>query len=174
MLDHRHEGNVGAQPTAAELTAALQGSEVLDPDVTVIACRAMPLGSVQLGDSFRAEIDYSASAAAPSSVFVKLPPSDARSAVVAARIGAFERGRYFYANLRPLRAHVEGLEQRGVKGWDLDTAFREHRRPTGAVLMAMVAALAFVQATARGFDMFASILRRGAQQALDHDLLSFL
>ncbi|CCW10281.1 hypothetical protein EBESD8_8090 [Rhodococcus aetherivorans] len=38
----------------------------------------------------------------------------------------------------------------------------------------MVAALAFVQPTARGFEMFASLIHRGAQQALDHDLLSFI
>lgn len=76
---------------------------------------------------------------------------------------------------RPLlEAHVQALEQRGVRGWDSATAEREHRRLSGSVLLAMVAALAFVAPTARGFAMFASILRRGAQQALDHDLLSFV
>jgi hypothetical protein len=72
-----------------------------------------------------------------------------------------------------LAAHVEALAERGVRDWDLDVAVREHRRLSGSVLLAMVAALAFVQPTARGFDMFASLIRRGAQQALDHDLLSF-
>jgi hypothetical protein len=344
-------------PTAAELTAALRASGVLNLDATVTACRAAPLGSGQLGDSFRVELDYSVAVAAPSSVFVKLPPSDPQSAAMAARIGAFERERHFYTSLLPrldvrtpgylgsldragqpglilqdmtgsarpldqlrdgtseqaeavatqlarlqapfwddpeaaggahryynrltdhidslaeryviswqrhheivggllntrqreiiekfgrhcrdwaagvtgprtlahqdlrldnllwarpqvwlvdwqtlgwttpawdlsfflgsalepevrrqvetplLRAHVQALHERGVANWDLDTATLEHRRLSGAVLLAMVAALAFVQPTARGFDMFASILRRGAQQALDHDLLSFV
>jgi hypothetical protein len=357
MTDHIQDTLVGGPPTAAELTAALHAGGVLDADITVIDCHASRLGAGQLGDSFRVEIDYSASVTAPSSVFVKLSPSDPQSAAMAKRIGAFERERHFYTNLSPrldvrtpsylgsldragqpgliledlsgstrsldqlrdgtieqadavaaqlaglqapfwddpdaaggtqryynrltdqidnlaeryavswrrhrdtvggslnakqrevierfgrrchewasgvsgprtlvhqdlrldnllwsdrrvwlvdwqtlgwtspawdlsfflgsalepearrhiesdlLRALVESLEQHGVKDWDLDTALREHHRLSGAILLAMVAALAFVQPTARGFDMFASILRRGAEQALDHDLLSFV
>jgi len=76
---------------------------------------------------------------------------------------------------RPLlHSYLEALQARGVMHWTFETAFWEHRRLSGAVLLAMVAAIAFVKPTARGFEMFASILRRGAQQALDHDLLSFL
>jgi hypothetical protein len=40
------------------------------------------------------------------------------------------------------------------------------------VLLAMVAALGFVQPTERGFDVCASLVQRGAQLALDHDVLA--
>jgi len=72
-----------------------------------------------------------------------------------------------------LAEHVAALRRHGVVGWDYGTAWREHRRLSGSVLLSMVAALAFVKPTDRGYDMFAHLLRRGAQQAIDHDLLSF-
>lgn len=72
-----------------------------------------------------------------------------------------------------VRRHVDALHERGVTGWDHDTAWQEHRRLSGSVLLAMVAALGFVQPTERGFEMFASLVQRGAQHAIDHDVLAF-
>lgn len=72
-----------------------------------------------------------------------------------------------------VQRHVDALQARGVVGWDRETAWREHRRLSGSVLLAMVAALGFVQPTDRGFRMFASLVERGAQLAIDHDVLAF-
>lgn len=72
-----------------------------------------------------------------------------------------------------VRRHVEALHERGITDWDHQTAWTEHRRLSGSVLLAMVAALGFVQPTERGFAMFASLVQRGAQLALDHDVLAF-
>lgn len=69
--------------------------------------------------------------------------------------------------------HVDSLHERGVTDWDHETAWREHRRLSGSVLLAMVAALGFVQPTERGFTMFASLVQRGAQLAIDHEVLAF-
>lgn len=73
-----------------------------------------------------------------------------------------------------IRSHVDNLAERGISDWGFDTAWTEHRRLSGSVLLAMVAALAFVAPTDRGFDMFASLIVRGAQQAVDLDLREFL
>ncbi|MDJ0420400.1 phosphotransferase family protein [Rhodococcus opacus] len=343
---------------AGDIAEALRAGGSLPEGGNVEQCRALPLGAGQLADSYRVELTYTPGPSGPSSVFVKLPPSDTHSAATASRIGAFDRERFFYAELRPrldirtprflgslprgdgppglilqdlssstrpldqlrdgtieqvesvadqlaglqapfwddedavggtdrfynrteahitglaeryeqswhrhrdtvgalldpqqrqlietfghhclswasgirgprtlvhqdlrldnllwgdagawivdwqtlawtspawdlafflgtaldpdtrrrveqrlLEAHVSALHDRGVQGWDIDTAEREHWRLSGSVLIAMVAALAFVQPTARGFEMFASLIHRGAQQALDHDLLSFI
>lgn len=70
--------------------------------------------------------------------------------------------------------HVDALAARGVSGWGGELAWTEHRRLSGSVLLAMIAALAFVVPTDRGFAMFASLIDRGARQALDLDLLEFL
>ncbi|TVT17977.1 phosphotransferase [Amycolatopsis acidiphila] len=75
---------------------------------------------------------------------------------------------------RLVEAHVAALAERGVTGWSVDTAWQEHRRLSGSVLLAMVPAMAYVRPTSRGFDMFASLLSRGAQHAIDHDVLSFV
>ncbi|KRF21123.1 hypothetical protein ASG90_01575 [Nocardioides sp. Soil797] len=72
-----------------------------------------------------------------------------------------------------VQRHVDALHERGVRGWSHEAAWVEHRRLSGSVLLAMVAALGFVQPTERGFTMFASLVQRGAQLAIDHDVLSF-
>lgn len=72
-----------------------------------------------------------------------------------------------------VQRHVDALHERGVHGWHHETAWQEHRRLSGSVLLAMVAALGFVQPTERGFTMFASLVQRGAQLAIDHDVLAF-
>lgn len=72
-----------------------------------------------------------------------------------------------------VQRHVDALQERGVVEWDHELAWREHRRLSGSVLLAMVAALGFVQPTERGFEMFASLVQRGAQLAIDHDVLAF-
>ncbi|MCE4266305.1 phosphotransferase family protein [Rhodococcus globerulus] len=73
-----------------------------------------------------------------------------------------------------LTRHVATLAERGVDDWPLDRAWTEHRRLTGSVLLAMIAAMAYVTPTPRGFEMFASLIDRGTQQALDLDLNEFL
>ncbi|MBE7194672.1 MAG: phosphotransferase [Gordonia polyisoprenivorans] len=72
-----------------------------------------------------------------------------------------------------LARHVDALAERGVRGWGFDRAWTEHRRLSGSVLLAMIAALAYVAPTSRGFDMFASLIARGAQQADDLGLADF-
>ncbi|GAC84628.1 hypothetical protein GP2_024_00550 [Gordonia paraffinivorans NBRC 108238] len=70
--------------------------------------------------------------------------------------------------------HVDALAARGITGWDRERAWTEHRRLSGSVLLAMIAAMGFVVPTERGFAMFASLIDRGTRQALDLDLLEFL
>lgn len=70
--------------------------------------------------------------------------------------------------------HVDALAARGVVGWDIDRAWTEHRRLSGSVLLAMIAALAYVAPTSRGFEMFASLIARGVEQAHDLELIEFL
>ncbi|GAB93704.1 phosphotransferase family protein [Gordonia rhizosphera] len=73
-----------------------------------------------------------------------------------------------------LARHVDALAAHGIGGWTMETAWTEHRRLTGSVILAMIAALAFVVPTTRGFDMFTSLIDRGTRQALDLDLDDFL
>ncbi|QOV98637.1 ecdysteroid 22-kinase family protein [Rhodococcus pyridinivorans] len=70
--------------------------------------------------------------------------------------------------------HADALAARGITGWDREQAWTEHRRLSGSVLLAMIAAMAFVAPTERGFAMFASLIERGTRQALDLNLLEFL
>ncbi|MFF0710389.1 phosphotransferase family protein [Gordonia sputi] len=73
-----------------------------------------------------------------------------------------------------IAGHSDALAARGITGWPPERAWTEHRRLSGSVLLAMIAALAFVAPTERGFAMFASLIDRGTRQALDLDLLEFL
>lgn len=74
---------------------------------------------------------------------------------------------------RCVEAHVAALAARGVD-WDYDDAWLAYRRLSGAVLLGMVPAMAFIEPTARGFDMFRSLIARGAQQAIDLGVRDFL
>lgn len=70
-------------------------------------------------------------------------------------------------------SQVRALAARGVD-WEFDFAWTEYRRHSGAVLLGMVPAMAFVEPTERGFEMFRSLIARGARQALDLNLTDFL
>lgn len=74
---------------------------------------------------------------------------------------------------RLVEEHVALLAARGV-GWEPDEAWTAYRQLSGAALLGMVPAMAFVEPTSRGFDMFRSLIARGAQQAIDLDLSDFL
>lgn len=70
--------------------------------------------------------------------------------------------------------HTDALAARGIADWGQERSWTEYRRLSGSALLAMVAAVGFVAPTERGFRMFASLIERGSQQALDLNLLEFL
>lgn len=70
-------------------------------------------------------------------------------------------------------AHVARLAERGID-WPLPFAWASYRRLAGAVLLGMVPAMAYVEPTDRGFEMFGSLIARGAQMAIDLDLPALL
>lgn len=72
-----------------------------------------------------------------------------------------------------VEAHVAALAERHVD-WPLADAWSAYCRLSGAVLLGMVPAMAFIVPTPRGFDMFRSLLARGAQQAIDLNLPDYL
>lgn len=87
--------------SAPTLQAALRSSGVLDPDTVITSADAQRTGDGQLADSYRVRLTYAPGASGPGSVFVKLPSTDEGSAATAARIGAYERERRFYADILP-------------------------------------------------------------------------
>ncbi|MBY4575635.1 hypothetical protein ACN94_18940 [Gordonia paraffinivorans] len=78
------------------------------------------------------------------------------------------------AERKLVERHADALAARGISDWDRERAWTEYRRLSGAALLAMIAAMGFVAPTQRGFKMFASLIDRGAHQALDLNLLEFL
>ena len=73
-----------------------------------------------------------------------------------------------------VRLHQRNLESLGVQEWDESKWWMEYRRMSFASLLAMVPAIAFVEQTSRGFEMFASMISRGAQHVIDLNALEFL
>lgn len=107
--------------TSQWLTAALRGSGAL-PDGEVRAATSTPVGTGQMGDSFRVRLDYADGAAAgPASVILKVASADERSRATGLALRAFEVEVRFYLEVAgAVAARVPGCHLAEV---DADTGW---------------------------------------------------
>lgn len=87
--------------TAAWLTAALRLGGHLETAVAVSSVGRRPLGTGQMGDSFRISLRYDGPTNAPLSLVAKLPALDERSRSTAKALRNYEREVRFYQQIAP-------------------------------------------------------------------------
>ncbi len=87
--------------TAAWLTDALRAGGHLEAAVAVTSTSARPLGTGQMGDSFRVFLRYDGPTNAPASLVAKLPAKDERSRSTAKALRNYEREVRFYQQIAP-------------------------------------------------------------------------
>jgi hypothetical protein len=73
-----------------------------------------------------------------------------------------------------VRRYHEGLVAAGVRGYDFDRCWTDHRRGTWSGLIMAVAASMLVERTDRGDEMFMAMAHRHARHALDLDAPALL
>lgn len=73
-----------------------------------------------------------------------------------------------------VRRYHDALLSRGVRDYDWDRCWRDHRRGTWAGLVMAIAASMLVEQTERGDDMFMTMAHRHARHALDLDAPALL
>jgi hypothetical protein len=73
-----------------------------------------------------------------------------------------------------VRRYHDGIVAAGVKGYDWDRCWLDHRRGTWSGLIMAIAASMLVERTARGDDMFMVMAHRHARHALDLDAPALL
>jgi hypothetical protein len=87
--------------TPDEFSHALVSHGILPTGTRVEHVSGAPIGQGHMGDSFQVEMKYSPDAAGPTTLFLKMPPTDERSAALNSRIGAYNREARFYREIAP-------------------------------------------------------------------------
>lgn len=83
------------------LTSALRHRATIGPGTTVVAARPVRIGTGQMADTYRVELELDPPDAGPSSIVAKLPADDSAAGEVGRASGVYAREHRFYTELLP-------------------------------------------------------------------------